>query len=78
MKLERDLYEPFIFAQSDLYDAIEAIIAEWVKEESVLAFRAEHTTESRAHACGRAAALSDLHVELQERRQTAENIRLRG
>lgn len=78
MKHDRTLYEPFIFAQSDLYDAVDAIIAEWVKEESVLAFRAEHTTESRAHACGRAAALSDLHVELQERRATAEDIRLRG
>lgn len=78
MKLDRTLYEPFIFAQSDLYDAIDAIVAEWVKEETLLAFRAEHTTESRAHACGRASALSDLHVELRERRETGENIRLRG
>jgi hypothetical protein len=75
-KHDRSVYEPFIFAQSDLFDAVLKIIDEWRSDETSVAFRSEHTPESRAHACGRAGALSDLKDELLERRTTAENIRL--
>lgn len=78
LKLQREIYEPFIFASSPVFDAVMSLLTEWIGDESSLAFRQEHAPETRAHACGRAAALSDLKTELLERRATAEAIRLRG
>lgn len=77
-KLPRSEYEAFVFASSPLYDAVTELLDEWVDDETRLALGATHTPESRAHACGRAEALLDLKAELEDRRSTAEAIRLRG